>query len=254
MKLPFLCRLDESGVLLNPGHIDADLSVNGAGRELGLPKPGLRVWLVGIFLALAGTVTANNFDDWVESNRGRVWTAADGRKIEAVLLSYDWPGKTVTVKRKDGNRFTFELQYLSQEDYQFIKELATVPRLITPADMKERLLSHQLRDIYGNVSTYGGKNQRLLDEFKNTVRAGQYEIEIQLEAIEWNAAEYRRVGDIENAEKADAKRSELTLQKEQRNLLRRQVEAAEATAEAAQDMARQLQQIKNEIWMYRNSW
>ena len=207
-----------------------------------------------VVLAFSGMAAGNDFDEWLAAKKGRIWTSADGRQINAVLVSYDWSVKTVRIRKQDGHQFTMALGNLSQKDYEFIKGLATVPQLISTAEMKERILSYQLRDVNGNISAYGGKSGRLLEEFKTTVRAGRYDLDIQIDSLEWNAAEYRRVGDFQNADATDNRLTELTILKEQRDLQRRQTEAAEATAEAAQETAYQLQAIKRELWLYRVGW
>lgn len=208
--------------------------------------------LAACFLVvLPQSASANDFDDWLAAKKGRIWTAADGRQINARLVSYDWPAKTLEIRKQDGRHYELELKNLSKDDYEFIETMATVPQLITSAEMKEKILAYQLLDVNGNPSMYGGKAGRLLNEFKEAVADGEYDLEIQLDALEWNVAEYRRVGQKEKAEETETKRLELTLVKEQRDLQRRQTEALEAAADAAEGMAWQLREIKTQIWFHR---
>ena len=52
----------------------------------------------------------------------RTWTAADGRTLEAELISVDEKG--VTVQRKtDGKRMDLTLEMLSEDDQNFVKNL-----------------------------------------------------------------------------------------------------------------------------------
>ena len=50
------------------------------------------------------------------SVQGRLWTAADGRSLEADLIEYDAAAGTVRIKRKDGKEFTLKKDSLSAGD------------------------------------------------------------------------------------------------------------------------------------------
>ena len=50
----------------------------------------------------------------------RTWTSADGRTIEAELVSFD--GKTVNLKGPNGQRYAFDKSKLSQGDLNFLKD------------------------------------------------------------------------------------------------------------------------------------
>lgn len=52
----------------------------------------------------------------------RTWTSADGRTIEAELVSFD--GKTVNLKGPTGQRYAFDKSKLSQGDLEFLKDYA----------------------------------------------------------------------------------------------------------------------------------
>jgi hypothetical protein len=52
----------------------------------------------------------------------RTWTSADGRTIEAELVSFD--GKTVNLKGPAGQRYAFDKSKLSQGDLEFLKDYA----------------------------------------------------------------------------------------------------------------------------------
>jgi hypothetical protein len=52
----------------------------------------------------------------------RTWTSADGRTIEAELVSFD--GKTVNLKGPSGQRYAFDKSKLSQGDLEFLKDYA----------------------------------------------------------------------------------------------------------------------------------
>lgn len=52
----------------------------------------------------------------------RTWTSADGRTIEAELVSFD--GKTVSLKGPAGQRYAFDKSKLSQGDLEFLKDYA----------------------------------------------------------------------------------------------------------------------------------
>lgn len=54
---------------------------------------------------------------------GRVWTAKDGRKTEAELVSYDSGTGSVVLLRKDGRKFTVPQDGLSDMDILYLKEL-----------------------------------------------------------------------------------------------------------------------------------
>lgn len=56
----------------------------------------------------------------------RTWTNADGKTVEAELVSFD--GEKVTIKNKAGKRFTFEKTKLSQNDLAYLDEYATVKK------------------------------------------------------------------------------------------------------------------------------
>ncbi|WP_146855244.1 hypothetical protein [Brevifollis gellanilyticus] len=237
---------------LDPKHKKEGLLISRpVPRNPLLSRLATAALVVCILGALPRSAQANDFDDWLAAKKGRTWTAADGRQINARLVSYNWPAKTVEIRKQDGRQYELELKDLSKEDNEFIKTMATVPQLVTAAEMKERVLAYRLLDVNGNPSNYGGKAGRLLDEFKAAVADGEYDVEIQLEALEWNVAEYRRVGQKEKAEETETKRMELALEKEKRDLLRRQTEALEATADATASMAWQLREIKTQIWFHR---
>ncbi|MFM7180068.1 MAG: hypothetical protein ACKO2G_01175 [Verrucomicrobiales bacterium] len=52
----------------------------------------------------------------------RTWTSADGRTIEAELVSFD--GKTVNLKGPSGQRYAFDKSKLSQGDLDFLQDYA----------------------------------------------------------------------------------------------------------------------------------
>lgn len=52
----------------------------------------------------------------------RTWTSADGRTITAELISHDSATGKVTIRRSNGKTYTLELEKLSEEDQQWLKE------------------------------------------------------------------------------------------------------------------------------------
>ena len=94
----------------------------------------------------------------------------------------------------------------------------------------------------------------MIEQFKGRVRAGFYDLEAQIKALEWNVAEYRRVGDMQSAGAANVKMNEVSLLKEQRDLQRQQIAATEAVATANQEIAIELKEINSQLWMLRQGW
>jgi len=61
----------------------------------------------------------------------RVFTAADGRKIEARVLCFD--GRTVRIERRDGQIFESPLGIYSEADQSFIRKASPLPDHLPPA-------------------------------------------------------------------------------------------------------------------------
>mgnify|MGYP003382043198 CR=1 FL=1 len=210
------------------------------------------IFYVVLMVSLTGH--ANDFTDWLKSKKGRVWTSSDGRKLTARLEGYDWPAKTVSFKLESGKMYTVPMAQLSKSDQDYIKDLATVPKVITDLDIKSEWLAYQKVDDRGNPIGTGGKSGRMIEQFKGRVRAGFYDLEAQIKALEWNVAEYRRVGDMQSAGAANVKMNEVSLLKEQRDLQRQQIAATEAVATANQEIAIELKEINSQLWMLRQGW
>ena len=67
----------------------------------------------------------------------RTWTAADGRTLEAELISVDEKG--VTVQRKtDGKRMDLTLEMLSEDDQNFVKSLVAAEAKDAAVDEDEK--------------------------------------------------------------------------------------------------------------------
>ena len=77
----------------------------------------LRLLTSLFLLSLAGQTTVRAYEV-------RTWTSADGRTIQAELLSFD--GTNVTVKDTAGQRFTFAKTKLGQADIAYLNEYAKV--------------------------------------------------------------------------------------------------------------------------------
>jgi hypothetical protein len=207
-----------------------------------------------LLLLSSAWARASDFTNWLESNRGRVWTSTDGRQITARLLDYHWQSQQIRIKTTDGRVYELPLSKVSRADYEFVKELATVPRIIVGEDIKAHWLSFQKLDDRGNPTPYQGKSGRLLNEFKERVRQGQYDLEANLEAMKWNVAEYKRVGDLEQTTIASRQLLELSTLKQQRDIQLRQLAAAEASAAADMEAARQLEELNSQLWLFRQGW
>ena len=70
-------------------------------------------------LALLLSVLSPSWAD--ASDEIRTWTSADGREIQASLLSID--GDSIEIRRSDGFRFSIGLDQLSEADREFIEDL-----------------------------------------------------------------------------------------------------------------------------------
>ena len=82
----------------------------------------------------------------------RTWTSADGRTIEAELVSFD--GKTVSLKGANGQRYAFDKSKLSQGDLEYLKEYAPAPGGSTTTPAKPGKVASPAKEAKIDTKTF----------------------------------------------------------------------------------------------------
>lgn len=132
-----------------------------------------------------------------------------------------------------------------------VNDLFQQPVLLSGEDVKQKWLAIVKTDERGQPASYQGKSGRLLREFQNRVRLGEYDLHASATACRWNISVYQRAGDSSSAQRESDKLTDLVFKIQQIELQRRQAAATEAAARAASDISTALNQLNWELFQLR---
>ena len=171
----------------------------------------------------------------------RTWTSTDGTSIEAVLLKYDHEYRSVVIERKDGLRFRFTTDLLSQKDLDYLKDYY-LKKLETKKKVEKlkKLNSQELKDSFFNACKNADldKLKLLLRVDSNLVKSryiisnDRYDDE---NPHKWDNEEYTYTGLLWLLDKADPSEERYQCVK---LLLKNGADANASTAEKGTDSAR----------------
>lgn len=117
-----------------------------------MKKRGIRNILIGVILGLGLAFETS----------ARIWTSADGRKVEAELKEHNASTGELTLMRKNGREFSFNVSALSDADKKYLESLQKErDRKEKERVAKEKKLAETAAALAGTTASYitSGRNK-----------------------------------------------------------------------------------------------